>query len=113
MTAPDYTAADLLEDAAVALERDGWCRFHFTDPDTGSHCARGAMRAVLAEKSPVYTSLYTDAGDVLMDVVKDSVITWNDAPERTEQEVLDAFRKAAKRAASVEYPQETAGSVTA
>lgn len=88
--------ADVLDDAADYIEQYG----HFKgdghgpgDIDTAPACAIGAINSAL--NWGIGTSVVADA---LQGVVPaDSLVAWNDAPERTKQQVLDAFRKAAKQ----------------
>ena len=94
-----------LRDAASALRRDGWAQGTFVD-DGGCRCAAGAILAVVepAARDP-YTltdSAYYRYGNAWgalaehLDVT--SVSAWNDADERTEDEVLHALEAAAEKA---------------
>lgn len=82
--------ADLLDDAADLIERRGWCQGRYQDTD-GRLCSVGALAAAngdtLASYFPAVLVLSRRVGDV---------VGWNDALGRTEQEVLDTFRAAAK-----------------
>jgi hypothetical protein len=83
--------ADVLDDAADRLEREGWA----PGVGGGGHCALGALYSVAG-----MTALRQRASRVLADSLglpyRYRIADWNDAPGRTKQEVLDAFRLAAK-----------------
>lgn len=102
-TLPKKTIANTLRKSANILEEYGWCRGSFTD-DVGQHCAVGAVRAA------VVVSELTSAvggGSVSNQILGalcasdsrikkfGSVVLWNDQGDRTKEEVLSAFRKAA------------------
>jgi hypothetical protein len=78
--------ADVLDGAADIIERDGWCQGALERD--GAVCAIGAltmaMRPTVA-RDRAFAALARRLGG-------DSVARWNDAPERTKQEVLDLFR---------------------
>ena len=76
-----------LVDAADLIEKQGWCQHKYSDQ--GRSCTMGAM-----------TSMHhfdiVKARENLSAVIGTSDITmWNDAPERTAEEVVNALRKAA------------------
>jgi hypothetical protein len=88
--------ADLLDGAADIIERDGWCQ-KALERD-GAVCALGALnKAALGDAYGLLSShpngllafgaLFRRVGMLHL---------WNNEPERTKQEVLDEFRKAAK-----------------
>jgi hypothetical protein len=86
------TTADVLDDAADLLERQGWCQVYMEDSD-GRHCVVGALSAAAA----VAHSRVAHAGAENAIWARVGMPTaWNDAPERTEQEVLDLLRSVAK-----------------
>lgn len=98
--------ADVLDGAADVIERDGWHQGDFYPGHQGyvwdgggeglPKCARAAVYAAgavgICQHEAAMRALAAAAGRDLWW----TIATWNDAPERTEQEVLDAFRKAAK-----------------
>jgi hypothetical protein len=89
-------AADLRA-AAEVLRRDGWTQEKFTSL-AGCHCAAGAMRMVAED-----VEKWRDAIDALCDGLAIapypiSVYRWNDAPERTADEVIAALEAAADAA---------------
>ncbi len=82
--------ADVLDDAADLLEREGWIQGAGHGPV--GRCAMVAIgRAALAD-----VHSYEVARDVFAEAVGAGITDWNDAPERNKQQVLDAFRAAAK-----------------
>jgi hypothetical protein len=85
--------ADVLDDAADLLERGQWIQ-HLESDGQGGRCAFGAIEAVAPSR--VYACC---AESVLLHTVDRSgnIASWNDAPGRTKQQVLDAFRAAAKQ----------------
>jgi hypothetical protein len=98
--------ADLLDDAADLLERDGWIVGAMFVAGMG-RCALGAI-----DRRDYTTGLRFKARDALRRVIgadmeqdyclsqvvrARQVAKWNDTPGRTKQQVLDALRLAAKR----------------
>lgn len=112
--------ADVLERAAALLEQPGkWTQGAFSrnpdgtadlteDENAASNpvcwCALGAI-AVAADVDPNEPWVFADgplesqqAAKLLRSVVGFSIDDWNDAPERTQSEVVAALRKAATAA---------------
>jgi hypothetical protein len=90
--------ADVLNVAADLIERDGWCQGYFTDP-LGRRCVDGA---ICATSTMLPTTHWTDraaARSALLLWLGERHIDWNDAPGRTQAEVVAALRAAAERAA--------------
>jgi hypothetical protein len=84
--------ADVLDDAADLIERGGLVKEALYDGE-GAFCSVGALYEVCSTPSlrmDAYTAIYSFTGGC-------SVADWNNAPERTKQQVLDTFRLAAKR----------------
>ena len=85
--------ADVLDGAADVIERDGWFRLgdEPTRDGDGGACVFVALDRAGDRDLRGYLALSRSLG-------LDTVLTtaWNDAPERTKQEVLDALRLAAK-----------------
>lgn len=104
MTAP-LSVAEVLERAADLIEPEGawaqksWARDMFGSPDAipGEEvcwCLWGSIYKISG-----YEFYVTDAAiNHVMGVVGDPPITWNDAAERTQAEVVAALREAAKKA---------------
>jgi hypothetical protein len=89
--------ADVLDDAADRLEREGWIQGDLVTGD--GFCALGALLQANTAKDRL------DARDALGRVLGIApaltpgtwLTGWNDDPSRTKQQVLDAFRAAAKQ----------------
>lgn len=99
---PNEVAADILDEAADVLEKDGWTRYTLTDGQR--YCAVGAVRkafvnmglmSYLTQRPPQETA--TSAfGALTRQIGEIDIARWNDRFSTTKQEVLDAFRAAAK-----------------
>lgn len=98
--------ADVLDSAADYIERYGWHQGYYgpghpVKPEQAvgrPACATGAIAH--AERRPIWGSDFIDAEEALAETLEIpwfAIPEWNDHPRRTEQEVLDAFRLAAKR----------------
>lgn len=98
--------AEILAKAADVIETRGWHQGAFVDID-GAVCALGAI-AVAAKLPVTWFSCASSASsgeacDVLEDWLFDhygtfSVTRWNDAEDRTADQVVTALREAAKAA---------------
>jgi hypothetical protein len=100
MTADHIAVADVLDDAADYIEKHGWCQNRLTDI-AGRVCAAGAIRAALGiAESEIPGDTYHAVRHAIYRVAplthEVPLPSWNDAPDRTEQDVLDMFRAAAK-----------------
>ncbi len=84
------TAAEVARKAADLLERDGWCQGKFRN--SGAHCVVAALTAVddwsAPEQAAVRRRLRVHAGT-------EWLVNWNDAPERTADEVIALLRQVA------------------
>lgn len=105
------TPREVLLKAAELVER-GWCQGHGATDKSGNtvdrdaddaacFCALGAIsRATQGTKQSVRNDLFWDARARLGDVVDQAgfmgVAPWNDAPGRTQAEVVQALRQAAE-----------------
>lgn len=100
----DHNAvADVLDDAADYIEKNGWVQ---CKPgryvETGGDCASNALVEVgeWGETLQVAHAALASSAEIpgwsTLDQAWNAVQEWNDEPERTKQEVLDAFRLAAK-----------------
>lgn len=101
--------ADTLMKAADLLEKYGHAKHVRVDAD-GSMCFLGALNAAQGQHSPMgpdtpLTHLASEATAKVLglehrhDGVEDyrhAVANWNNAPERTDKQVINAMRKAAK-----------------
>jgi hypothetical protein len=91
------TPSQVLRKAAELIEQRGWCRCCYTD-SAGRLCVVGALRA----------TRNGDAGDPFCDWDQHKAFSmlskcidgipsrWNDAPERTKDQVIAALRAAAE-----------------
>ena len=102
--------ADILDKAADLIEQRGWAQGYFVD-HRGGLCARGAIYAACGmEPDPDPHVRIVEwpgwnpadpAWDALCQLdtaVDDFAEMWNDAPERTKEEVVSALRAAAQAA---------------
>ena len=79
--------------AADLLEKDGWCQHHLSNNE-GAHCVRGA----LMEFGSAYVVLQAEQRLKAIGIPCDDwygIVSWNNAPERTAEEVINALRAAA------------------
>lgn len=97
---------DVLNQAADYLQEHGWIQGGLGKPG-GPRCAMGALKSVLGETSviefvayPPYRALRRHVGGFVSD--------WNDAPERTADQVIATLRAAAVIAESRETVAEPA-----
>lgn len=98
--------ARALDAAADLLER-GWCQGEYRDREHERYCLNGAlmMSANLANYGEYSDMLYAVASYLGIA----STIKWNDAPGRTQSEVVAAVRKTAELARSQGTPEENIG----
>ena len=99
--------SEILRKAADEIRRRGWYQGANGSSDRDREncpvCAMGAIRATLSGGDPWgrvdfrWESLLVDAVAVAA-TASDSLHGWNDDPERTVEEVLDAFERAAQAA---------------
>jgi hypothetical protein len=103
-------AADLYESGQYELHRGS---FFNNDQEAPGVCAIGAL--MLAAGSSLVTGrllhnlqttiLYWDATEVVERKITGYLLpTWNDAPGRTKQEVIDLFKETAKELRNAEEP---------
>jgi hypothetical protein len=94
-------AADLRA-AAEVLERDGWTQGVYHDLESGCRCAQGALDSIYGahEAEGSYDQAVEEAAnDHLAAVIgTPRIISWNDEPGRTADEVIAALRAAADAA---------------
>jgi hypothetical protein len=84
--------ADVLDDAADLLERKGWA----PGVGGGGRCALGALYSVARATDALRQRASRVLADSLGLPSGYRIAQWNDDPARTKQQVLDAFRTAAK-----------------
>jgi hypothetical protein len=105
----DDEMANLLDSAADKIERDGWHQGDFypgangnflEDPGSRPVCVRGALLSAqgASTEGDWAWAVHWKACAAVEDAISNPLplVTWNDAPARTKQEVLDALRLAAK-----------------
>jgi hypothetical protein len=102
MRSQDWIVQKLTE--ARALIAQGWCQGdYYEDSDCGTkYCAVGAIRAAAEDQSYFYCLDYL--GQTLAFMIgsgRYNVPNWNDAPGRTQQEVLALYDRAIDLAKSV------------
>jgi hypothetical protein len=71
-----------LIDARAKVEK-GWCQHH--GRSRGAVCAGFALVEAGCSETTIF---------IFEDVIKQPIITWNDAPDRTKEQVLAAFDRA-------------------
>ena len=100
----DHEVANLLERAADLIEHEGWSHGLWRSPNGGGYCAEAAINIVATGTHRISSSvpgwqlaLCAQWAVLSMQRATDcALVFWNDAPGRTEQEVLDTLRAAAK-----------------
>ncbi len=85
----------LLLEAAVLIERKGWCQKHLMDVK-GRMCTIGAMTSVWDLESDWNMDVISLAQDKLTAVVG-PLVEWNDTDGRTKAEVVEVLRYVATR----------------
>lgn len=95
------TAADLRA-AADILRRDGWTQLRLHD-EKGCHCVSGALiKAITGRNTSILAeqecARHVAAQAALASVVGTNVIAYNDAEDRTQDEVIAALEAAADTA---------------
>lgn len=90
--ATQKSVSETLTAAAELIERDGWCQYVSTNNE-GRRCAVGAINVAAGRD-------YSNSSYALWAMrqhIGESVAQWNDAPERTQAEVVAALREAAAK----------------
>lgn len=89
---------DVLIAARKLIEKpENWCQRQFQN-HLGARCAMGAICGAIADDYYENEEIAAKAAAILGDVVDTAVISFNDAPGRTHEEVLRAFDKAIEAA---------------
>lgn len=88
--------------AAEIIRKRGWCQHELLRLD-GSFCAVGALKEAVGMRmsAPVQDLLYPELVDspvkpaleALQNALGTYVATWNDAPERTQDEVIELLER--------------------
>ena len=101
-------AADVLDKAADVIERDGWCRHEYHDPE-GRHCTVGAIEAAVIQEGhfPISETI-DEAEDSLDRWLGQSVAAWNDDIARDVREVITSLRECAASLRSQDQPVSAA-----
>lgn len=112
--------SEVLRKAADEIRRRGWCQGEFMPPDANpDDCPVCAWGAVNVAENDDPREWYVKDGpgeesaalEYLQKAYRDefrSVPAWNDDPERTVEEVLDAFTRAAEAAEQTERAAQAA-----
>jgi len=106
VTAQPLTIAEVLTRAADLIEPEGaWLQGEMAEDADGFEVSAGEPTAVcwciagaIRRVSSANPGLYGLARNLLLDHIGESLVTWNDAPERTQAEVVAALRAAAEKA---------------
>lgn len=105
------TTSEVLRTAKDILLRDGWCQGVLENPITSEKCTIGAVEATGVER---YSSEEIAVSAVLRSLVPppppktmnprrlNAVAFWNDAPDRTPEDVLDLFDRAIAKAETLD-----------
>jgi hypothetical protein len=95
--------SEILEKAAEELEKHGWTKGHFGTAK-GPKCASGAIRFVSTGRPSNYPWNSREASQALLELERSlpqmghsTLVSWNDAPRRTAKQVIELFRKTARR----------------
>ena len=101
-TALQIAVAEVLEESAVRIDRDGFAQSEFWDAETGLYCTRGMFTQVVFERymgqsdaADLWKAIIDRCDLVLMDRLQQPVTTWNDASGRTKAEVVTMLRTTA------------------
>lgn len=82
--------SEVLFKAAQIIERDGWCQNDYKNGNC--LCPLGAIRVACGHQANKENSEVTQPTcEFLRDFLDKPVWCWNDAPERTAEEVIDAL----------------------
>lgn len=90
--------AEVLEEAAERVRRDGFAQHAFFDPETDQYCTRGQFTQVVLDKYrgqnivvdgiDIWKSVIAGCDMVMALRLGRGVAAWNDEPGRTEDEVI-------------------------
>lgn len=85
MPAP-FTVRETLIEARRLIAEKGWIQRDLESPQ--GFCLMGALLAASAGAPPTRTALLSARNALLRALASDSLVLWNDAPERTAADVL-------------------------
>jgi hypothetical protein len=95
------TPRDALLEAARVLMEDRWCQGELHSPD-GEHCVAGALGQAHYRLRSSFGALDTACTRMRVVIRSEygtaSFPRWNDAPERTAEDVILALKRAAEEA---------------
>lgn len=97
--------SEIIRDGRIALFERGWCQFALED-EAGAVCALGALN--LAENGDARSRLMSDAQVGACKALRvasptaDDPVFYNNAPERTFNDIVEWFDKAEKLAEQAE-----------
>jgi len=98
----------ILLDAADRIERNGHAKGALIT-ETGAQCALGAIHNWRFDRGVLTASLRTDASAYAsrrLDQMVGNVVKWNNAPERTAEEVITTMRTCALQGIDKEKTDE-------
>ena len=92
--------SDIANQAADTIEKHGLAKFTLKDPMEGSYCARGAIMHVITHETDFGSLAYSGwrhpdfwvVDDAFSEFVGEDTAEWNNADDRTQDEVVQAFR---------------------
>lgn len=99
---------EVINSAAALIERRGWCQGQMVDAK-GCLCLIGGLKEVVEtlpflEQKPAFIK----ARDAIQNHLNDFALDkWNDAPERTQKDVVMAMRLCAEKLKSKEAPKSS------
>ena len=97
--------AEVLDEAAIRIEREGFAQHHFWDAATGLYCTRGTYTQVVLDRYRG-RNVQIDGVDLWQAVIEAcdlalssrlgrGVAVWNDEPGRTTDEVVEVLKNTA------------------
>lgn len=93
--------AEVLDLSAKRIEQDGFAQHVWWDENTGAYCSRGTYTQVVLDRyegttlAGQWTGIIDGCELAMWTHLGMGVAVWNDKPERTQDEVVVAFQKAA------------------
>ena len=100
------TVADVLDRAADIIQFEGWCQHEYVhrgpDGQPTAYCMKGGIMAAAERLDPKCKRFFergwaaAEAAATYLATDADSIPEWNDHPDRTAEDVIDALRGCAK-----------------